>query len=142
MSNMIDEKAKNLLDSNGLKKTSGRIVILSLLINEQKPLTHQEIKDKMYDVKINEATIYRSLEAFEEMGIIHKIDGIDKISRFAISRGISNPTESEHPHFICTLCGEIECLTELKIPKLKPSGKGYEIKEREMFIKGLCKNCS
>lgn len=139
---MIDEKAKNLLESKGLKKTPGRIAILSLLIGEKKPVTHQEIKDKLCDVKINEATIYRALEAFEEAGIIHKIDGIDKISRFAISKGISDPTENEHPHFICTLCGEIECLTELKIPELTPNKEGYEIKEREMFIKGLCKNCS
>ncbi len=138
---MIEEKARNLLKNSNLKKTPGRIAILCLLIEEKKPLTQQEIKDKLNKVEINDVTIYRALEAFEKAGIIHKIEGVDKVSRFAISKGPKDASSNSHPHFICTTCGEIECLTELKIPELSPSGAGYKITEREMLIKGLCQNC-
>ncbi len=137
------ERARILLDNAGLKKTQGRIAILNLLIGERKPLTQQEIKEGLREVQINEVTIYRALETFENTGIIHKIEGIDKISRFAISKGgQSKPSDDNHPHFICTACGETECLIDLEIPALAPRGDGYTITDREMLIKGLCQDCS
>lgn len=137
---MNEEKARILLEKSGLKKTQGRIAILSLLLNEDKPNTQQEIKEKLQDIHINEVTIYRALEAFEKAGMIHRVEGIDKIWRFAIS--INASSRNAHPHFICTTCGEIECLTDIKIPELLPRGSGYKIKEREMLLKGICQHCA
>ena len=137
---MNKESAYTLLNKTGLRKTSGRIAILNCLIKEQKPLTQQEIAEKLTDVNLNEVSIYRALEAFDKAGIIHRVEGLDKVWRFAVS---SHPlSESCHPHFICTECGRVECLTDLEVPKLTPKNYSHRIKNREMILKGYCEKCT
>lgn len=138
---MEKKNAWNILEKAGLKKTSGRIAILNCLLKENKPLSQHEIAEKLKGFKINEASIYRSLEAFHRVGIVHKVEGVEKTRRFAISESPSEKSPC-HPHFICIECGKVECLKELEIPDLKPHNKSYVVKSREMILKGSCKHCS
>ena len=140
---MYNDKARAVLEQADLKKTPGRVAILNCLLSEKAPLTHQEILEKLTDFQINEVSIYRTLETFDRAGIVHKIEGVDKVWRFAISgEEPLNADKPCHPHFVCTNCGKVECLTELEIPKLKPSSRKYVINSREMVLKGSCDQCA
>ncbi|MGI5882607.1 MAG: Fur family transcriptional regulator [Dethiobacteria bacterium] len=140
---MINDPKKiacDILSKAGLKKTGGRIALLKLLLNAKNPLTQQEISDQLRDINFNYVSIYRSLNAFLEAGIIHKVETGDRSRRFAIcSCGNSRHC---HPHFICRCCGRVECLVELKIPGFMGLKPGYIAEEQEIYIRGLCARCS
>lgn len=137
---MEQDTARTLLDRAGLRKTPGRIAILNCLIKKQKPLSKQDIADNLTGINLNEVSIYRALEAFDRAGIIHRVEGLDKVWRFAVS---CHPIPGDcHPHFFCTKCGKVECLTELKVPELTPDNYSYTIKSREMILKGSCEQCT
>ncbi|ACB85501.1 Fur family transcriptional regulator [Natranaerobius thermophilus] len=135
-------RAITLLDEAELKKTPGRIAILTLLLKEQRPLSQQEISQSL-EHPLNEVSIYRALRAFEKAAIVHKVEGGDKTWRFAITeQDKSQCKDHYHPHFICTSCGKVECFTEIEIPKIKPPNSQYTITNREMVLKGSCDECA
>ncbi len=138
----MEQRARKLLDQAGLKKTPGRIAVLNCLLSEAQPLTQQDISDMLSDFQINEVSIYRSLEAFLRAGIVHRIEGVDQVWRFAISQGEPlGGAGACHPHFVCTQCGKVECLTELEIPDITPGNSNYIVKSKEMVLKGSCEEC-
>ena len=137
---MKNQKAHDILENTGLKKTSGRIAILNCLLKEKNPLSQQEIAEKLREFKINEASIYRALEAFDRTGIVHRVEGLDKTWRFAVSSRTLE--KGYHPHFICVDCGRVECFRELEIPRLRLNNSNYVIKSQEMILKGSCEKCS
>lgn len=140
MGNSSEVTACDILTRTGLKKTSGRIALLKLLLQAKKPLTQQEISNSLAGVNFNYVSIYRSLDAFLKAGIVHKVEAGDRNRRFAVcSCGSSSHC---HPHFICRSCGKVECLSELKIPELRELKSGYVAEEQEIYIRGICANCS
>lgn len=70
---MIKENFSNI------KLTSARKSILDILINSSKPLSYEDIKDK---ISMDKATFYRNITIFEEGNIINSF--YFKISFFII----------------------------------------------------------
>lgn len=139
---MKKDIAGNMLKEAGLKRTSGRKAIINILHEASRPLTQQEISERLpAGVELNYANVYRSLEAFLKAGLVHRVETGDRVWRFALcgcgSRGHC------HPHFICNSCGAAECLRDIKMPGFsRRLEKGYVIQEQEYYIKGLCRECA
>lgn len=70
---MIKENFSNI------KLTSARKSILDILINSSKPLSYEDIKDK---ISMDKATFYRNITIFEEENLINSF--YFKISFFII----------------------------------------------------------
>ncbi|MEW5920886.1 MAG: Fur family transcriptional regulator [Bacillota bacterium] len=136
----ITESAENILSQAGLKRTPGRIAMINLLLSSPHPLSQQEIARRLEKVQINGVSIYRSLHAFLQTGIAHRVESGDRTWRFAIcgcgSRGHC------HPHFICRQCGKVECLSGFKMPEPEELQPGYVVEEQEVYLRGLCAGCS
>lgn len=116
----------NLEDiSKNIKLTTARKAILEVLINSNKPLSYEDIKD---DLSMDKATFYRNITKFEEEGIINSFESNDKKRYFEIQK-------TKHSHFICNVCSGIECIHE----KLDVNIKGHQIDN--IIIKGICPNC-
>ena len=62
---MIKENFSNI------KLTSARKSILDILINSSKPLSYEDIKDK---ISMDKATFYRNITIFEEGNIINSFE--------------------------------------------------------------------
>ena len=116
---MIKENFSNI------KLTSARKSILDILINSSKPLSYEDIKDK---ISMDKATFYRNITIFEEGNIINSFESNDKKRYFEISK-------TPHSHFICSSCSKIECIHK-KIDFNLP-----EYKIENIIIKGICKYC-
>ncbi|MEW6624549.1 MAG: Fur family transcriptional regulator [Bacillota bacterium] len=137
---MAEELARKLLKKANFKVTPGRSALINLLLNAEEPLSQQEISSKLTGTKMNYVSIYRSLEAFVAAGIVHRIEGCDRIWRFALNS--EGKDGHSHPHFICTSCGRTECLEGIEVPKIEGIPKEYVINEQEFILKGLCARCS
>jgi Fur family ferric uptake transcriptional regulator len=131
------QKASLLLSDRGLKKTRNRLSILKLLLSSKKPLSHQDIREKIPGV--DKVTVYRVLSSFLAKNIAHRIETQDHIWHFAVCP--CGHTEHCHPHFSCRKCGKVECLSDLKLPVWKKPKNGYVIENQELYLHGLCVHC-
>jgi Fur family ferric uptake transcriptional regulator len=111
--------------STNIKLTTARKAILENLINSNKPLSYEDIKDKL---PMDKATFYRNIIKFEEDGIINSFESNDKKRYFEIQK-------TKHSHFICNICSKIECIHD----NLNINIKDHQIDN--IIIKGICPNC-
>ena len=119
------DRITNLTNNTNIKLTSARKSILELLINSNKPLSYEDMKD---NISMDKATFYRNITIFEEENIISSFESNDKKRYFEIKK-------TQHSHFICSSCSKIECIHE----KLDFHLPDYKIEN--IIIKGICKNC-
>ena len=76
------QKASLLLSDRGLKKTRTRLSILKLLLSSKKPLSHQDISEKIPG--LDKVTVYRVLSSFLAKNIAHRIETQDHKWHFAV----------------------------------------------------------
>ncbi|MEA2100018.1 MAG: transcriptional repressor [Campylobacterota bacterium] len=116
---------KNLIQLKNLKLTVARRELLEILIKETKPVSFEDIKDK---INMNKATFYRNIAMFESSQIVNSFESNDKKRYYELQ-------SSPHAHFICNICNKIECLKQIEENTLK----GYKV--IDVIYKGICKNC-
>ncbi len=130
----------SLLRQAGLRDTQSRRLVLSALARAQKPLSHKDIFDIIVqeDGAINLVTIYRVLEKFEEVGLVH---------RHLSSGGMVLCTLDAPGHHIllsCSTCGKVEecmdphlCQHENHLAKKA----GFTPQTHFSEIIGMCSTC-
>ena len=135
----LHEKATNILRQRNLRNTTVRNDVLQLFLKEDRALSNKDIELVFPD--LDRITLYRTLKAFQENGLIHKaIDGTDT-SRYALCDDCSTKEhQHEHAHLHCEECHNTYCLEDL-VPPDVASLKGVQIKEVELVVKGTCANC-
>lgn len=128
------------LEAKGIKPTAMRILVLDYLFSQNAAISLTELEKAMSPV--DRITVYRTLETFEEHGLVHSIvDGT--ASKYAICVEDCNQTSHQdlHVHFSCNICNETYCLPNTLIPILNlPSG--FIGEEASLIIKGRCQKCS
>jgi Fur family transcriptional regulator, ferric uptake regulator len=137
---MIKVNTTEVLKKYNLKKTAPRVAIISILANNDNPISENDIKEEMGDM-YDRVTFYRSVQTLIEVGLIHRIVA-DNITMYAYnhSEGNINIPELNHVHFFCKKCHSMICLEEVKVRDYKMP-KDYIIEDCEVLIKGVCKNC-
>src|ERR1700753_1823832 len=102
MENKIDE----LLKKKQLSVTSGRRKILELFLMQEGALSHSDIEKKA-GAPFDRVTVYRTLQAFLEKGLIHSIPTADNSIRYALCKDdcFGGQHRDDHVHFICNGCG-------------------------------------
>lgn len=134
ISNM--KRFKEFLQTKGLKPTYQRLRILEYLEKHRTHPTVEEIYEYLTREipTISKTTIYNTLNALLEKGIIHAITITGTETRYDFKT-------SPHRHLLCKRCGriidiEIECPYEGQ-----NEIDGHRIEERHGYFKGICKNC-
>src|SRR5882757_4887646 len=120
----MEKRIDELLKRNQLSVTSGRTKILELFLGHDGALSHSDIEKKAGE-KFDRVTVYRTLQAFLEKGLIHNIPTADNSIRYALCKDdcTAGHHRDDHVHFICSSCGTTVCLEEVNVPVLKlPKG--------------------
>lgn len=136
------QQARELLEFIGERATLTRVGVLSLLLDAEVALSHQELEQcaTKNGAKYDRVTLYRVLDWLVEKNIAHKILGIDRSWRYNASSNTANKSERYHAHFHCTRCHQIYCLEKLHTSLLPDFPSNYQIEEVE--LKGCCPNCT
>lgn len=127
-----------LLKRAGLRRTPGRIRLLTILLQARRPLMHKEILANLRDGALDQTSVYRALNSFVKRGLANRIETSDRVWRFGAAS--HHPKRLDHPHFECKKCGEIECL-DAKVVISPSLGKGYQVEEQSVLIRGVCAKC-
>jgi len=136
----IHLQAQRMLRAAKLYCTKCRVAILGVLLGANRPLRQDEIAVRLGRKRPNKVTIYRTLESFCAVGMVHKAFVQDRTVHFELAnrcRAIRC-----HPHFTCKNCGITRCLVGLKVPMVKGLKKGFVIHRQQVRLEGLCPACA
>ncbi|HVF97809.1 MAG TPA: Fur family transcriptional regulator [Flavisolibacter sp.] len=133
-------RLNDILHLRQLSSTESRRKILTLFLTSGDALTHGDIEKKVGD-KYDRVTIYRTLQTFEEKGIIHSIPTADNAILYALCKECEEGHHhDDHVHFICSNCEKTICLDDIVSPKIDLP-KGYVADNVQVVIHGVCKEC-
>ena len=135
------ENFSDLLRKYNYKATPGRLAILKTLASSPKPLSVQNIYQKLKS-KTDKVTVYRTLEALADTDIVSKINFQRNHAYYELAEG-----REHHHHILCRHCGKIEDiqmhdLESLEKAALKKTKSFSSIKSHSLEFFGLCKKCS
>ena len=138
----MEKNVDELLRRNQLSVTGSRRKILELFLQQDGALSHSDIEKKASE-KFDRVTVYRTLQAFVEKGLIHSIPTADNSIRYALCKDdcTAGQHRDDHVHFICNSCGNTVCLEEVVVPGIKLP-RGYVVQQVEMLVSGICKSCA
>ncbi len=136
---------ENTLVKNGYRLTSQRRAVLEVILkNNDQHLSTEEIceqvKEKYPSVGI--ATVYRSVQLLEKLGLIQHISLEDGCLRYqpADPKG-----QHEHHHLVCEICGDIidfhEDMLELFEKEIYLK-KGFRVSNHRVIVFGICEKCA
>jgi len=127
------------LKSKGYRITKFRIAILQLLHSSKTPLAADEIKSNLdkQGVFADLVTVYRFLNTFVDVGLLHKIEFGEGRYRYELA---SLP---HHHHVVCDSCGDIEDIQidENELTKKLKTKSRFKIDHHHLEFFGLCANC-
>lgn len=137
----VHQAVAEQLKAHGIRKTPFRIELLSLFMDKNQSLSHQDIKAHITS-RPDKVTIYRALDDFLDKGLIHKVPDANNVSRYALcpDQCSEHAHDHNHIHFICNQCEETFCLDEVAVPQVKLPD-GFEANSVNLTVSGLCKKC-
>ncbi|MBI2617274.1 transcriptional repressor [Candidatus Gottesmanbacteria bacterium] len=128
----------NQLQNFGYRLTTPRTEILKVL-STTKPLSTKEVFAflKKNGSQVDIVTTYRTLELFEKLGFIRKIQLEDKTSRYELIGA------SHHHHLVCMKCKNIEDVQVeegLLLNQIKKQSR-FRVEKHALEFFGICGNC-
>ena len=109
---------KSLVRGAGLRCTAARLAVLEQMLTASGPQTHAEVSATLDHRGFDRATIYRNLTELTEAKLVTRVDLGDHVWRFEAKRhdgGDGHGHGGDHPHFVCTTCGEVSCLDDVTV---------------------------
>ena len=138
----MKEEILQRLEESDLRKTAIRKEVLQLFLEQRgRALSSKEIEQSLD--KPDRITLYRTLKAFEQNGVIHQaVDG-SGTAKYALCEDNCSVHDhhDEHAHFHCLNCGKTICLegkvdSQIKVPE------GYKVRQAHLVLEGECRDCS
>ncbi|MDO5713710.1 MAG: Fur family transcriptional regulator [Tissierellia bacterium] len=138
------DDVRKLLKDNGYKFTNQRWEVYRVFENnKEKHLSSEEVFDivSKENDDIGIATVYRTVQLFEELGVLYRITFDDGVARYELK----DTSEAHyHHHLICLNCNkvievELDLLDNLEeeIEKLKQ----FKIVDHNLKFYGYCEDC-
>ncbi len=136
---LIEEK----LRENDLKLTPQRRATLDVLIeNQSKHLSTEDVYElvKSKFPNIGLATIYRTLQLFDNFNIVKKLNFNDGCYRYELSED----ERHQHHHLICIDCGKVYEFDDDLLDQLEhriERDNNFQVKDHMVKFFGYCRDC-
>ena len=137
----MPEHPANILRQFNLRDTQPRRLVLQALMDMKKPASHKQIHRWIdaQDAAVNLVTIYRTLQTFQELGVIHRHPSTGGMVLCSMS-----DKAGHHGFLSCQECGKVEefcdnnlCSEENRIAQ----SAGFEPRHHMSEIIGVCSTC-
>jgi Fur family ferric uptake transcriptional regulator/Fur family peroxide stress response transcriptional regulator len=122
----------------GLKLTPQRFAVLDFLVRSREHPTADKISAALNRrfPRASRATIYNTLNALRDAGLVHEVYMDDAVARF-------DANLDRHHHFVCRVCDRledvpVEAVGELPAPRLS---SGHKVENYEIVMRGVCAAC-
>ena len=129
---------KQSLEGGGLRCTPQRYAVMAFLMECKQHPTAAEIFAAVnrVDPRSSRATTYNNLRDLVQAGLVREVAVEGRSARF-------DATGTQHHHFICDRCGNVEDVDWYDVPKPAPRSLGKRVvRECELIFRGLCAKCA
>lgn len=123
---------------SGQKYSRKREAILSALRGTKEhpsaETLYSSLKKELPDLSLG--TVYRNLSLFRDEGVVRRVCTVDGQDRF-------DADMSEHPHFVCTVCGRVSDIsvgTGIELSQISTLN-GVEAERMDVIVYGRCAAC-
>ncbi len=141
-------EVKKLLKEKGLKVTAQRLAVLETVASRpEEHLTAEEIFTlvKVSCPDIGLATVYRTIQLLNELGLIDRISFDDGAVRYEIGSAPDREQKHRHHHLICRRCGRVFSFQEDLLEELEAkitATTGFAVVNHEVKLYGYCRECA
>jgi Fur family ferric uptake transcriptional regulator len=132
--------ARQRLSAAGYKLTAPRTAIIAAACTYQGSFSAAQLDSTLreHGNPLGDASLFRTLKLFTDIGVMQRIHGIDDCHRYILS-------SQHHAHrVVCTTCGDIaefaECGLDSMIRTLEGQ-TGYRIVDHLLELFGVCPRC-
>ncbi|GAB5405553.1 MAG: transcriptional repressor [Aureliella sp.] len=140
MAKPSENQSREVIRAAGLRATPARVATLDLLRDASSPLAHADVAEHLAKISVDKATAFRALNDMTEAGILRRTELGDRVWRFEMLAD-GEDGHSAHPHFVCVSCGEVSCLSDIKLTKGSLSTAAEIGSVTEILLKGQCTKC-
>jgi Fur family ferric uptake transcriptional regulator len=128
------------ISTAGYKLTAPRTAIIDAASTYQGSFSAAQLDTTLRErgQPLGDASLFRTLKLFTDIGVMQRIHGIDDCHRYILS------TELHAHRVVCTICGDIaefaECGLDSMIHSLEAQ-TGYRIVDHLLELFGVCPRC-
>jgi Fe2+/Zn2+ uptake regulation proteins len=138
------KQIQEVLKRKSYKMTPQRQVILQAFLDF--PEEHLSAEDVLAIVRkqvesLGLATVYRTLELFSDLGVLHKMDFGDGRSRYEMN---SFQDDHYHHHLVCLECNTVKEFDDDLLDAVEEAitkQEGFKIVDHQLKLFGYCSNC-
>jgi len=132
---------RTILHRKGYKATPARVALLTTLSAAAKPLSVEDIIEKLKTSAPDIATVYRAVKEMKKSGLIRQVDLQHSHAHYELVDA------KDHHHFVCTQCGRVVdfkgCNLENMIATALKNTPGFaKVTEHSLELFGLCAQCA
>jgi Fur family ferric uptake transcriptional regulator len=137
----IDEALARMREESG-RSGGARRVVVEFLGRQECCVSAQEIHDTVRagGARVGIASVYRTLDGLDELGLVQRVDLGDGISRFERAE----PSGEHHHHLVCGDCGKVEPFEDSALEAAiagVAGGRGYDVAAHDVVLRGACGDC-
>lgn len=124
--------------ARGIRVTPQRLAVYRALSEDLAHPTAESVYSRLSKQLpgLSQATIYRTLQFFENENLIRRVSSPGAIGRFDANVG-------PHQHLLCRVCGSLEDISVPELHRAKvPTVEGFKVEELDIRLVGLCDKCS
>ena len=128
------------ISAAGYKLTAPRTAIIAAAGTYRGSFSAAQLEKTLRDrgQPLGDASLFRTLKLFTDIGVMQRIHGIDDCHRYILS------TELHSHRVVCTICGDVaefaECGLDSMIRTLEAQ-TGYRIVDHLLELFGICPRC-
>jgi Fur family ferric uptake transcriptional regulator len=128
------------LRRRGMRVTTSRLALYDVLERAHEPLTAQEIVDRLRPSGVNQATVYRLLEALTAAGALvpHLAHGSQ------VGYELAAPYRRHHHHLRCRLCGSLQDAEDCDLSEVLGEvarRHRFRVEGHDLEVYGVCERC-
>ncbi len=130
------ERLIEQLQEHDIRPSHHRIRILQYLSDN---LDHPTV-DQIYTAlkaelpTLSKTTVYNTMTILTEKGLVHQFNYGDNEAQYDL-------ITMEHGHFKCERCGTLYDFEFAASDCIENELEGFAIKDKEVYFKGICKDC-
>ncbi len=138
------ERATTKLRESGRRSGGARAEVITRLAREGCAVSAEQIADSLRDEgrKVARASVYRALEALEQVALVQRVELGDGSSRWERTGGGGL---HHHHHLVCRSCGRIEPFANEPLERALNSlsdTEGFTVDSHDVTLHGRCSRCS
>lgn len=136
----VDAALAALRQAGGRVTEGRRAIVTAVLDGEDHHVTADEVAAALRAEHPGLAlsTVYRTLEALEELGIVARVD-------LGQGRAVYHPIDHAHHHLVCSVCGTVEEVPEAAVEPLAADLRtrtGFALARQQLTLTGTCRRCA